>query len=154
MNHKLLLAVDGARSSRKTAIYAAQICAGSRTCRGIVVFHVYVAIPPFVEGANPGPADLLAERTDKVRTGAAEKMLANIKEAIIREGVGSELITTELVEKEGDAAKQIIRAAAAHGCDTIVLGRHNKSLFVEFLEGSIVEHILRKPIGYTIWVVE
>jgi nucleotide-binding universal stress UspA family protein len=155
VKHRLLVAIEGSKKSRKAAIYAARACAGSaQTSPAIVVLHVFVPIPPFVEGANAAAADKLAERTERKRTKAAEKMLADIKEAIIHEGVKPELVITECAERQGDVTKQILRAAARHGCDTIVVGRDKRSLLSEFLVGSVEEHILRKPVGYTIWVVE
>ena len=154
MKHKLLVAVDGGKTSRKTALYAAHACAGSESSfPEIVVFHVFVPIPPFVEGADPVAADELAERMERQRTEAAEKMLADIKKTIICEGVKPKLVTTELAERQGDVMKQIVRAAAAHHCDTIVIGRHSRSLLGEFLAESVAEHILRTPSGYTIWLV-
>ena len=62
---------------------------------------------------------------------AGERMLAEMKELLVREG----------------------EPARAHGCDTIVVGRRGKSMVGQFLVGSAVEHLLRNPTGFTIWVV-
>jgi nucleotide-binding universal stress UspA family protein len=155
MKHKLLVAVKGGKTSRRTIEYVAQMCAGNAPwCAGLVFLHVFVPIPPYVEGANPVAADKLAERTETQRTLAAKKMLADIKAFVIRAGVKPGLVATVLADRQGDMRKQILRVAAARGCDTIVVGRDNRSLLGEFLAGSVVERMLWKPIGYTIWVVE
>ena len=155
MKHKLLVAVKADKASRGLIEYVAQMCGGTASwCAGLVFLHVYVPIPPYVEGANPVAADRLAERTEKKRTLAAKKMLADIKASVIGAGVKPGLVTTVLADKQGDTRKQILQVAAAQGCDTIVVGRDNRSLLGEFLAGSVVERILWKPIGYTIWIVE
>jgi nucleotide-binding universal stress UspA family protein len=154
MKHRLLVAVDGTKSSFKTALYAAQACAGSET-RGvrIVLFHVLPRLPPNVEGSKAAEADRRAERFAVKAWDKAEQTLAQIKEYIVRAGVNPKCVATGIAE-EGDAVSKIIHAAATHGCDTIVVGRHGKSMISKFFTGSIVEHLLRNPVGYTVWVVE
>jgi nucleotide-binding universal stress UspA family protein len=155
MKHKLLVAVDGTESSFKIADYAAQACAGSETPGvRIVVFHVLPRLPPNVEGSKAAAADKRAEEFATKAWDKAEQTLAQIKERMVRAGVKPEGVLTEVAEEGGDVVAQIIHAAAAHGCDTIVVGRDEKSMFSKFLTGSVIEHLLRKPIGYTIWVVE
>jgi nucleotide-binding universal stress UspA family protein len=96
-----------------------------------------------------GLKTLTAKAWDK-----AEQTLAQIKERIILAGVPPKCVTTEIAKEEGDVVAQLIDAAATNGCNTIVVGRDNKSMFSKFLGGSVIEHLLRKPIGFTIWVVE
>jgi hypothetical protein len=46
MKHKLLVAVDGEKTSWKTAEYVARTCAGTNQASfGIVIFHVLPALP-------------------------------------------------------------------------------------------------------------
>ena len=154
MKHRLLVAVDGTKSSFKTALYAAQACAGSET-RGvrIVLFHVLPRLPPNVEGSKAAEADRRAERFAVKAWDKAEQTLAQIKECVVRAGVTPKCVATGIAD-EGNTVTKIIHAAATHGCNTIVVGRHGKSMISKFLARSVVEHLLRKPIGYTIWVVE
>lgn len=154
MNHKLLVAVGEGETSEKVAHYVARACAGCESPDGgIVVFHIFVPEPPFVEGADPVAAEELAERTARERTVAAEQLLADIKKTMILAGVKPGRITTEHAAAEGDITKQIIRAATAHDCDTIVVGHPNRSRLREFLAGGVVDHILRQPIDFTLWLV-
>jgi nucleotide-binding universal stress UspA family protein len=154
MKHRLLVAVDGTKSSFKTAMYAAQACAGSDTPGvSIVLFHVLPGLPPHVEGSKAAEADKRAEEFGAKAWNKAEQTLAQIKEYIVHAGVKAKCVVTGIAE-EGDAVTKIIHAAATHGCDTIVVGRHGKSMISKFFTGSIVEHLLRNPVGYTVWVVE
>lgn len=81
-------------------------------------------------------------------------MLKELKQRAIQEGVKPEFVTAEMAEDCGSVLKQILKAARRHGCDTIVVGGHDRSLLQEFLAGSIVERLLWKPIGFAIWIVE
>ena len=155
MKHTLLVAVEGGEASFQTAAYAAQACAGENQAGGrIVIFHVLPPLPPYVEGGEAVAVRRLAHGLEAQMRTAATRMLAEIRQRVLREGVKAEQVTTEMAEECGSVVEQIIGAAAAHGCDTIVVGRRGKSLLGEFLAGSLVEHLLWKPIGYTIWLVE
>jgi nucleotide-binding universal stress UspA family protein len=155
MKHKLLLAVDGTKISFKIADYVAQACAGSETAGvRIVVFHVLPRLPPNVEGSKAAAADQRAEEFAAQAWNKAEQMLMQIKDRMVRAGVNPESLTTEAADEEGDVVEQIIQAAGEQRCDTIVAGRHEQSMFGRFLAGSVGEHLLRKAVGYTIWLVE
>lgn len=45
---------------------------------------------------------------------------------------------------EGHAAAEILRAAAEHGCDLIVMGTHGRAGVARLLMGSVAEKVLRK----------
>ncbi len=155
MKHKLLVAVDGTEISFNIADYLAQACADSETAGvRIVVFHVLPRLPPNVEGSKAAAADKRAEKFAGKAWDKAEQMLAQIKDRMVRAGVNPESLTTEAADEEGDVVEQIIQAAATHGCDTIVAGRHEQSIFGRFLASSVGEHLLHKAVGYAIWLVE
>jgi nucleotide-binding universal stress UspA family protein len=84
----------------------------------------------------------------------AERMLAQIKERMVRAGAAPKCVTVEIVEEGGDVPAQIMAAATEHRCDTIVVGRHEKSTIAKLLTGSVGEKLLRKPMGRNIWIVE
>jgi len=155
MKHKLLMAVDGTESSFKIADYVAQACADSESADvRIVVFHVLPRLPPNVEGSKAAAADQRAEEFAAKAWDKAEQMLAQIKDRMVRAGVNPESLSTKTADEEGDVVEQIIQAAGERKCDTIVAGRHEKSIFGRFLSGSVGEHLLRKAVGYAIWLVE
>jgi len=155
MKHKLLVAVDGTKSSFKIVDYVAQAFAGNETAGvRIVVLHVLPRLPPNVEGSKAAAADQRAEEFAANARDKAEQMLAQIKHRMVRAGVNPEALTTEAADEEGDVVEQIIQAASKQTCDTIVAGRREQSIFGRFLGGSVGEHLLRKAVGYAIWLIE
>jgi nucleotide-binding universal stress UspA family protein len=155
MKRKLLVAVDGTKSSLRTALYAAQACSGSGTEGKIVLFHVLSRLPPHVESSRAVVAEQRAELFGEKARLKAERMLTRIKEQVVRAGVAPQSVSVEIVEEGGDVPAQIIEAAAEYRCDTIVVGRHEKSWVDKLLTGGDVgEKLKRKRAGYNIWVVD
>jgi len=81
-------------------------------------------------------------------------MLTQIKDRMVRAGAARQSVTMEIVEEGGDVPAQIMEAATEYRCDTIVVGRHEKSTISKLLSGSVGEKLLRKPMGRNIWIVE
>jgi nucleotide-binding universal stress UspA family protein len=156
MKNKLLVAVDAENSSWKIVDYVARACAGVvGEGLAIVVFHV---LPPFpgyglTRGVNVNIGDVLDWFESQTRAEATE-LLAKMKDRLVQAGIKPEFVTTEIAKERGMIAPQILQAAAEHKCDTIVVGRHRKSMVRAFLLGSVVEHLLRNPVGFAIWVIE
>jgi nucleotide-binding universal stress UspA family protein len=162
MKHKLLVAVDGEKTTAKTVTYVGRACAGETDADfGIAVLHVLPVEPVLEtwqmarvpERSQAAFREYLAAFRKETKE-AGLRLLAEMKELLVREGVPAERITTELAAERGNVAPQILNAARAHGCDTIVVGRRGKSMIGQFFLGSVVEHLLRNPTGFTIWVVE
>jgi len=156
MKHKLLIAVDSEKTSWKAVEYVARACGGTNDEGfGIVVFHVLPPIPAYnlTGDARVSPGDILDWFDNQTRA-AATDMLAKMKALLLKEGVKSEQVSTEIAKQRGIIAPQILQAAADHNCDTIVVGRRGRSLVASFFLGSVVEHLLRNPVGFAIWVVE
>ncbi len=154
MKHKLLVAVDGKKDSLRTALYAAHACSGSETGVRIVLFHVLPKLPPHVESGRAAVAEKRAEVFGEKARNKAERMLARIKDRMVRAGVATQCVTTEIVEEGGDVPAQIMEAATENRCDTIVVGRHEKSTISKLLTGDVGKTLLRKPMGRNIWIVE
>lgn len=155
MRHKLLLAVDGTETTWKAAEYVGRSCSGGEgdePC--IVVFHVLPAMPPWLEAGEAADAGSLRQRFEDVTEEAAEKMFNTVEGKLKQAGMGMGCVVRELEENDGDIAGQIIAAAKRHECDTIVIGRGKRSMVGEFFRDSVAEHLLRKPVGMTLWVVE
>ena len=156
MKHRLLVAVDGQKTSWKTAIYVGRACAGMEEPGfGIVLFHVLPPVP------HQGPVGVATARIRELAKPyraetrhEAETILIEMKERVVREGVKADFISTSIGSSLDDYANQILRAATFYDCDTIVVGRRGKSMIGKFLAGSVVERLLRNPTGFTIWVVE
>jgi nucleotide-binding universal stress UspA family protein len=156
MKHKLLIAVDGEKASLKIIDYVARACVGSNDEFAIVVFHVLPMFPvyDYLAGANAPVGEILDWFDNQTRTAATE-MLVKAKEILVKQAcLKSEQVITEIAEQRGIIAPQILQAAADHKCDTIVVGRRGRSMIAAFFLGSVVEHLLRNPVGFAIWVVE
>lgn len=156
MKHRILVAVDGEKNSWNTAKYVGLACAGKPEVGfAIVVFHVLPVLPPYGmrDTFTPQIAQL-ADQFLKETRDAAVKMLAEIKQRIVEQGVEPEFVKTVIAPERGSIAPQILQAATVNNCDTIVVGRRGKSMFSQFFLGSVVEYLLRHPTGFTIWVVE
>ncbi|HVM60873.1 MAG TPA: universal stress protein [Verrucomicrobiae bacterium] len=156
MKHKLLVAVDGEKASLRIIDYVARACAGSNDNEfAIVVFHVLPTYPvyDYMAGITIPIGNALDWFDNQTRLAATE-ILAKTKEALVKRGLKPEQVTTELAKERGNIAPQILQAAADHKCDTVVVGRHGGSMVAAFLLGSVVEHLLRNPVGFAIWVVE
>jgi len=72
----------------------------------------------------------------------------------VQHGVSDAAIAEEIAEASDRMVPDIPDSARRHGCDTIVVARHHKSIIREFLEGDFEEKLLRRPIGFTVWLVE
>jgi nucleotide-binding universal stress UspA family protein len=156
MKHKLLVAVDGEKASLRTIDYVARACVGSTDNEfAIVLFHVLPTFPVYDYMAGVTfPIRVAMEMFDNRTRLAATEILAKTKEALVNRGVKAEQVTTEIARERGNTAPQILKAAADHKCDTIVVGRSGECMVAAFLLGSVVEHLLRNPVGFAIWVVE
>ena len=156
MKHKLLVAVDGEKPSLRIIDYVARACGGSNDDEfAIVVFHVLPTFPIYDYMAGVTfPIRIALEMFDNRTRLAGTEILAKTKDTLVKRGLKTEQVTTEIAKERGNIAPQILQAAADHGCDTIVVGRCGGSMVAAFLLGSVVEHLLRNPVGFTIWVVE
>jgi len=149
MRHKLLVAVDGKEPTWKVVDYVGSACEGDGS--SAVIFHVLPALPPFIEAGESGDSSNMRDRYEAVSGEVAEKMVQAVRDRFLKEGVTAEC---DVEEDDGNVAEQIVAAAKRHACDTIVVGRPSRSMIGEFFRGSVVEHLLRKPVGCTVWVIE
>ena len=153
MKHKLLLAVDGGKTSGRTASYVARACTGTRQpIWGLVLFHVLPELPKPDETqiVRPEERDCIEARTREL----AQQMLAALKEQLVREGVEPRLVSTVVAEERGNEVSQILRAGEDYDCDTIIVGRREGSMIGKYFAGSVAEKLLRNPTGFSLWVVE
>ena len=91
-------------------------------------------------GANY--ARLMHARIHLLHVSAAAGMDAMQPLADVTAATGRDVSMT-IVGKSGDPAEEIIRYAAAHSIDLIVMGTHGRTGFTRVLLGSVVERVLR-----------
>jgi len=99
MKRKLLVAVDGTKNSLRTALYATGAYSGGETGVRIVLFHVLPRLPPHVESSRAAVAEKRAKVFGEKALLKAERMLARIKERMVRAGAAPQSVSVDIVEK-------------------------------------------------------
>lgn len=156
MSLKLLVAVDGGPTTVHTVRYVAQACRGAPAGNGsaVVLFHVLPPLPPSVESGRSRDAAHSREEQEEQAEKSGETLLEQLKTQLVSAGIPAETIAVASAVDNGDVPAQITEEARRHYCDTIVVGRRGKSMVGQFFSDSVVEKLLRNPIGFTVWVVE
>lgn len=87
---------------------------------------------------------------------SAEPLLEKAKGVLHRGKVPENTITTKFAFASNvDAlATQIVEAAKAESCDTIVVGRETFTGLNRLFKHHVADDLIRRGHGYTIWVVE
>jgi nucleotide-binding universal stress UspA family protein len=155
MKHKLLVAVRGDKGTAQTVEYVRKACSGLSVDKpGIVLFHVLPPLPPWLEAGDVTMLNIQRDNYITTALASGERMLAEMKDALVSQGLPAAFIETEVSDEIGKVSEAILDAARRHECDTIVLGRRGQSMIGQFFGGSVAEQLLRNPIGLTIWLVE
>ena len=157
---KMLIAVDDSEGSLKAVEYVGRQFAGMSDLQ-ITLFHVLLGEPPqFWDDGH-----LLTEDEKKARKMVIEKWVANQKtrlepifqkatEALTREGISRDLVSTKFTSESIDVIPQCILAEAkAGGYQTLVIGRCGRSRAMHFLLGSIANHVVNAAEGLAVCVV-
>jgi nucleotide-binding universal stress UspA family protein len=162
----LLLAVDDSEGTDRAVNYVATIIGGQSGFR-ICLFHVFVPLPPsLVEfGGAENPEE--EERREAVQRDAraqwiakaqacAESIFAKAQSILRTAGVPAQAVETQLatpLNGEG-VVTNILEAARANKCGTVVVGRESFSWLQELFQHDIGEELIRRGQGLAIWVVE
>lgn len=137
---KLLIATDGSENALRAVRHVAALAR-----RGVAVGAVLCNVQPPVMSGEVGvvaPIEI-AERSRTLAAAAAFAAAAGV----LREA-GIEPV---IHEADGDAARQIIAAAAQHGCDGIVMGHRGLSKIVALVAGSVSSQVVRRsPLPVTL----
>jgi nucleotide-binding universal stress UspA family protein len=155
MKHKLLLALEINESADKVAEYVARACAGARPPETkVVLFTMLPGLPPWVESGESADATTQRDKVEAEKQAEAVQWLAQVRQSLVTQGVADSLIVEEIGDESPWKVDHILAAARRHGCDTIVIARHHKSMVREFFAGNTEEKLLRHPTGFTVWLVE
>jgi nucleotide-binding universal stress UspA family protein len=163
---KFLIAVDESVGSLKAVTYVSRILRG---CTDIHVrlLHVLPPIPPeFLEFGGAEDPQIEQRLSGELRQNQARwvetakrnaQSLLDKALAIFREGgfPQDQVSTTfSLPIHRPDVAQEILEAAQAWNCGTLVVGRHTRSWIMEMRSVHVGEELARKGQGFAIWVVE
>ena len=148
---KILVGVDGSKSSEKALDYALEIA--DKFSASILILNVFQPPPEtgyLTKVVSQSPAsgyqDTIGDQSNlsdfiKDLRKKHENILSNAAERVIKRKPMLK-ITTEL--KEGNTPSQIIETAADGGFDLIVVGHMGESKIKEFLLGSTSERVVHQ----------
>jgi len=155
MKHKLLIALETSEPSENVADDVARACAGARGPETkLVLFTVMPGLPAWVESGEAADAATQRDKVEAEKRAEVAQALAQFRRTLVKEGVDDTIITEEICDETPWKVEHILAAAKEHGCDTIVIARHHKSMVREFFAGDSEEKLLRHPTGFTVWLVE
>lgn len=148
---RILLAVDDSAASRRAVMYFTDIVAPDRV-NGVVLFHV---LPPTPPGRLEHADVLEREESSNERSAAEQKLLAPIRTQLESAGVPAALIflRTESCAGEYEIVPDILSAARAHECGTIVVGREAFTGLKKLFRHHIADAIIKSGEGMGVWVV-
>lgn len=129
---KLLVAVDGSKSSLSAARYAAQLASSMRGHNHITLLSVHddSALKLFKSYVPKGViGDFLRE--------LSEKDLAPSRKALDKAGIAHDMAI-----RYGDITAQILEEIQSSGCDMIVLGSKGRGTVKNLLVGSVAQKVL------------
>jgi len=164
--HSILVAVDGSDAARRALAYVGEMV-GARADTTLRLLHLLPPTPPaYLEhGGAEHPAN--QKRLDRELRESRESWLAEkrdeaqaVFEDAIRilesHGVVAARIETECRACVGRqaVAKECLEAAAAGGCDTIVLARQTMPWHKDLLHHHQSTDVVRRGRGFAVWVVE
>jgi nucleotide-binding universal stress UspA family protein len=137
------------------AEYVARACAGARgPDTKLVLFTMLPGLPPWIEASESGDAMAKREKFEAETRERTARILAEVRQYFVAHGVNDGIIAEEIADESPRIVPDILAAATRHGCDTIVMARHHKSMVREFFAGDPEEKLLRHPTGFTVWLVE
>lgn len=152
---KLLLAIDSSPQSRRAATYAGRLAPHVPGCE-VVLFSVLSGIPSDAPPGAVPPSEKpeLHGDVDEAREfGEVQALLQEVTSLLHAEGLPANRLQTVAKPLRRGIALDILDEAAAHGCDTIVVGRRSQSRTRELLQGSISRELLQKSADLALWII-
>jgi nucleotide-binding universal stress UspA family protein len=147
----VLIAMDNSENALKAVDYAGFMLSGTQS--RIVLFHTKKSLRRFLPKAIfediPGIGELWSEQAEQEIAPAMIKA----KQMLLSAGVEESRIQAVTCEGSRHTEKDVLAAAAEHGCGTIVLGRRGESGDSGFCLGTIVRKLIDAASDVAVWVV-
>ncbi|HEY7320369.1 MAG TPA: universal stress protein [Candidatus Binatia bacterium] len=161
---RLLIAVDDSEPSHKAVAYVSAMIEGRPGCY-VCLLHGLPQGPPFEHGGSEDPRreDILETNLQKKRAEwikreqqSVQPMLEQAKELLRKAHVPEDAMTIQFASAYNVDAlvTEILDAAQANNCDTIVVGRETFTGLDRIFKHHVADDLIRRGRGYTIWVVE
>ncbi len=132
MYNKILVPVDGSKSSQKTIAHAAEIA--SKLGAEVTLLHVIPPLPSAIQGR--GYASSIVEEIQK----HGSELLEQTKQEFMEFNSGV-AVNTEMVY--GDPAAEILQKAKNGGYDIIIIGSRGLNELAGFIMGSVSKRVVR-----------
>lgn len=155
MQKKILIAVDGSRSSKSALKYAARIAALVGDIH-FVLFHVQPMISGYLveEALKSAKARADMEVLKKKNQAAATKLLEASREQLTQMGVDADCIEIATQARKAGLAGDILNMGETGRYDAIGVGRRGLSAFQELFVGSVTSNLVSHSKQIPIWVVD
>jgi nucleotide-binding universal stress UspA family protein len=131
---RILVPTDFSETADSALTYAKALA--SQLGASVHLLHVFA--DPYTSAAYA--SEVYAPMPPEVRARALKDIEECLRERL--DGEGAEVMGTTAVVT-GLTAKQIVRYAAEHGIDLIVMGTHGRRGVSHILLGSVAEHVVR-----------
>jgi nucleotide-binding universal stress UspA family protein len=165
-SRNILIAVDDSEVSNRAVAYVADLMGGRRGFR----FHLLHILPPLppalleVGGSEDPDTEQHEEASIRDQQAAwlaqaeeaARPMLERAKSILRSAKVPAQAVGTQcVISLNGEAiVTDILEAARANQCGTVVVGRESFHGLRAFLARHVADDLIHKGHGSTIWVVE
>ena len=161
---RLLVAVNDSEASHKAIAYGCGMIDG-RPGHHVCLLHGLPPAPPLEHCGSENPlleeildANLQKKRAEwiKKEQRSAQPMLEKAKVALRSAQVPENAMTTRFASASNVdvLVTEILTAAQADNCDTIVVGRETFAGLDRIFKHHVADDLIRRGQGYTIWVVE
>lgn len=129
---KILVAVDGSKSSLNAVKYAAKLAVGLRTKDRITMVSVHDDY-----GLRHAKKFVGKSEIDDYLRAVSDEDLKAARKHLAKEGVSYDAII-----KQGHVAEEIIKVANAGKFDMVVIGSKGRSGLMDLLVGSVAQKVL------------
>jgi len=155
LDKKVLVAVDGSRSSMKALDYVASLGEGLIPGLAVTLLHVVKPVPPpiMLGGEADWRSFQLAEAQERRHRGAGAEVLAQARQRIVTRGIGPDRVETKIDSRGLGLAKDILFEAEKGGYDALVVGRRGLSRLEEIFLGSVTTKVVQHADRVPVWVV-
>jgi nucleotide-binding universal stress UspA family protein len=158
--HKILVAIDGSKSSLRAIDYAGKHWGGAGQVQ-VTLLHVLPGVPAeFWDDGHILSKEEKADRKKVVKKWAANQktgqgaLFQKAKAALEKHGLKARQVKARSVPEDPDVADAILGETEAGGYDTLVLGRRGRSAVARFVMGSVASKVVNHAQKVAVVVVE
>jgi len=157
--HHVLIAIGDSESSWKIIAYAAGIL--DKQSR-ITLYYVFYRLPykDFKDDAILSHDPMFEKNGESLKTRLLQKhesldiLMSKAKNPLVEDGFDPQNVQVKIQEKKADVADNILEELTEEKYDTVVVGRREKSVAMDFLLGRVPYKIVQHARNCAVWVVE